>query len=154
MVEKLLTSTDPAIQSGIQSDAGKRDVLQARMYNSAHHTNLGVEEAAEHYREEMKEKAEFEQAAESARQQESLRVQTEISRSLQNINGVLGGHGGNGSAATEGESFSVRGTPTETSSGSVPSWDDYDVTPEMRSELEAQGLAPGDPELGMHQKRH
>lgn len=154
MVEKLLTSTDPTIQSGIQSDEKKRDVLQASVYNRKHKTNLEVKDAADKYREEMKEKAELEQAAESARQQESLRVQTEISRSLQNINGVLGGHGGNGSAATEGESFSVRGTPTETSGGSVPSWDDYDVTPEMRSELEAQGLAPGDPELGMHQKRH
>ena len=72
MVEKLLTSTDPAIQSGIQSDTKKMDVLRM-----------------------AKRQAEAKQAAESARQQESLRVQTDISKSLQNIDGTLNSRGGN-----------------------------------------------------------
>lgn len=60
--------------------------------------------------------------------------------------------------AIEGESFEVRRTsPTgaagSSNSGRTPSWDDYDVTPALREELEAEGLAPGDQELNMHLKR-
>lgn len=58
MVESLLSSTDPSIQSGIQSDAGKRDVLQARMYNMAHNPSgvgpsLPAGTAAQQYRAEQ-----------------------------------------------------------------------------------------------------
>ena len=35
-IKAILNSTDPSVQSGIQSDKDKRDVLQAALYNNAH----------------------------------------------------------------------------------------------------------------------
>jgi len=55
MVRNLLESTDPSIQSGIQSDEGKRDVLQAHLHNMATNPsgmgpNLSTRDAAQAYR--------------------------------------------------------------------------------------------------------
>lgn len=55
MVSNILNSNDPSVRSGIQSDAGKRDVLQAYMYNRQHNPsgvgpNLSNANAARNYR--------------------------------------------------------------------------------------------------------
>ncbi len=69
--EEILNSTDPAIQSGIQSDTNKRNVLQAAVYNHRHNPsgvgpNLETEDAAARFREEIR--VQQEQASQAAEQ--------------------------------------------------------------------------------------
>ncbi|MBR3144212.1 hypothetical protein IKF12_03405 [Candidatus Saccharibacteria bacterium] len=64
-IEKILNSTDPAIQSGIQSDSGKRDVLQGGLYN-LQHQDAKIEDrtaAAQAYREQQAELQKTQQEA-------------------------------------------------------------------------------------------
>lgn len=50
MIRDIMNSSDPAVQSGIQSDTRKRDLLQAHLYNVQNGTNLGEAQAAAEYR--------------------------------------------------------------------------------------------------------
>lgn len=54
-VQRLLNSTDSSIVSGIQSERGKREALEAALYNRSHHTNLSNDEAARMYEGEQAE---------------------------------------------------------------------------------------------------
>ena len=52
MLTDLLTSDDPAIRSGLQSEDNKREILEAALYNRRHNTNLPMDEALTRYRDE------------------------------------------------------------------------------------------------------
>ncbi len=92
-VEQLLNSTDPAIQSGIQSDSDKRNILQAHLYNmdpANAGQNLTEAQAAERYRASQ-------QSAQQAIQQAQQNQQEQIAQNLQDINDILRQqHGGGG----------------------------------------------------------
>ena len=86
-IRGLLNSTDPSIQSGLLSDSGKRDVLQAAIN---HESSVGpngpltVAETAANYR--------AQEAARIEQEQQSQRVQQEqIARDLSEINRKLDG---------------------------------------------------------------
>lgn len=93
MVEQIMTSTDPAIQSSIQSDPKKRDVLQARLYERDHPNPSGVgptldtKGAAVRYRNEQRTQ---QQVANRAAQQQFDRMAQnidEINQQLHNRKG-------------------------------------------------------------------
>lgn len=84
MIRTLLSSTDPSVQSGIQSDKSKRDALQARLYQietnpSGIGPNLPEERAAQAYRERQ-------QAALNQARSESEQQQQELTDTLREIN--------------------------------------------------------------------
>lgn len=91
MVRQIMSSTDPAIQSSIQSDPKKRDILQAHLYDATHNPSgmgpaLDVRIAAERYRTEQ---AAQQQAAAQAAQKQF----DSITRNLDEINQQLHQHG-------------------------------------------------------------
>ncbi len=72
----LLNSTDSSIQSGLQSDHGKRDVLQNYLYTQEHNPQIGPpippvtrEEGAANYRREQENEAQRIQRARQAREE-------------------------------------------------------------------------------------
>ena len=87
MVEALLTSTDPSVQSGIQSDRGKRDILQAHMYNRQHNPhsmgpNPDTRTAAQLFRQEQTTQQEAQQQAAQQQFNDMTRNIDEINQKL------------------------------------------------------------------------
>ena len=93
MINELLSSSDPTIQSKLQGDPNKRDTLQAALYNRANGTNLDTAQAAQLYRQEQ-------QAVVQATQQAQQSQQDQMAQNLQNINDILSQHGNGGGGTT------------------------------------------------------
>lgn len=53
MINELLTSEDPAIRSGLQSEDGKREILEAALYNKQNNLSLPSAQAAQRYENEQ-----------------------------------------------------------------------------------------------------
>ena len=81
-IESILNSSDPSIQSGLQSDPKKRDVLQAALQNAQTGMNQNVSTAASAYRATQRS---VEQSAQTARQQ----LEQQNAQNLQEINDFL-----------------------------------------------------------------
>lgn len=91
-IRQLLDSTDPAIQSGIQSDESKRNVLQARLDRAETNPSgvgpsLPEEEAAQRYRDRQQQAAEDTLNASKQHRQELVDTLREINDNLKKHNG-------------------------------------------------------------------
>lgn len=96
MATQILNSTDPSIQSGIQSDPSKREALEAAAYNQ-NTTGVGPflpnEVAAQRYRDEQDAAAAAEQQAQLSAEQIQQAQRDQMAQSVQNIEGALVGGG-------------------------------------------------------------
>lgn len=108
MINTLLTSQDPAIMSGIQSEDGKREMLEAALYNRQHNPsgvgpNLDNRTASQNYRQEEADRQSFEELTISHEQDAERRGKVSI-----NIPGSIVGN----TAPTTIQGYAVPGNPT------------------------------------------
>ena len=90
-IRQLLSSTDPAIQSGIQSDKGKRDVLQAHLDRmetnpSGIGPSLPEKEAAQRYRDRKQQALDQARNTNEQQRQELVDTLREINENLRQHN--------------------------------------------------------------------
>ncbi len=83
MINTLLTSQDPAIMSGIQSEDGKREMLEAALYNRQHNPsgvgpNLDNRTASQNYRQDEADRQSFEELTKSDEQDAERRGKVNI----------------------------------------------------------------------------
>lgn len=83
-LQEMLTSTDPAIQSGLRSEDGKYEQVAGEYYNRTHGTNLDRREAARLYDQEQRDNAAMAQNR-----------QNQMSSNVERIANSLEGMGGN-----------------------------------------------------------
>ena len=91
-IERLLNSNDPAIQSKLNGDPGKRKVLQAALYHQQNGTSFDtttINADASQYQADQKAKEAAALAAQTAQQAAGTAQRTQMAQSLQNIENVV-----------------------------------------------------------------
>lgn len=106
-IQQILSSTDPSVQSGIQSDPGKASVLQAALGGASGLSSMSKEDIktfADQYKQKLKNQAdEANRAAEQAAQEirdTQRQYQEDTLNAINKINEQLGKHNGHSSGET------------------------------------------------------
>lgn len=120
MIDSLLTSSDPVIQSSLQGDPSKRDALQAAAYRHAHSGDADFQdgddaEMASAYRAEQAAREASTAAAATQQEQQSQQTQQQMAQALAEINNQLRQHGS--SAATAASAASAAANAAASAAG-------------------------------------